>query len=76
MTTIYGYRLNKSFSFKFAENYYLQISEDGLSVMVIVIGNGINDLSSNPGQGYLFQFMQTLLGKAWIHLFSPPVMGK
>ena len=38
-------------------------------VMVIVIGNGHSDTSSNPGRDW-FHIALILLGKVWIQLFS------
>ena len=36
-----------------------------LSIIVIIVGNGINDLSSNPGQDrFMFYFVLMILGKA------------
>ena len=40
--------------------------------MVIVVGNGHGDSSSNPGQEWLhFHIALIPLGKVWIQLFSP-----
>ena len=40
-------------------------------VMVIVVGNGHGDTSSNPGRDWLrFHIALILLGKVWIQLFS------
>ena len=46
--------------------------EGVLSVMVIVVGNGIDDLSSNPRLGclHVFHFVLILLGQAHIYVFS------
>ena len=40
-------------------------------VMVIIVGNGHGDISSNPGQDWLhFHIALIPLGKVWIQLFS------
>ena len=40
-------------------------------VMVIVVGNGHSDTSSNPGRDIAFHITLIPLGKVWIQLFSP-----
>ena len=42
--------------------------------MVIVVGNGYGDTSSNPGRD--FSHCTNTLGKVWIQLLLPPAMGK
>ena len=51
----------------------LHIPQDEVArdVMVIVVGNGHGDTSSNPGQGLIaFHVALIPLGKVWIQLFS------
>ena len=44
---------------------------------VIILGNGHTDTSSNPEQGSLgFTFMLMPVGKAWIHLLPPAIIGQ
>ena len=48
--------------------YYLKGGARG--VMVIVVGNGHGDTSSNPGRDIAFHIALISLGKVWIQLFS------
>ena len=57
--------------------FYIQIVIDSppkkgvRGVMVIVVGNGHGDTSSNPGRDWLhFHIVLIPLGKVWIQLFS------
>ena len=43
---------------------------EGLIEIVIVTGNGHNELSSNPRHGYTFHFVRAALEKIHIYLFS------
>ena len=46
-------------------------------VMVIVVGNGHGDTSSNPGRDNItFHIALIPLGKLWIQLFSPQLWVK
>ena len=49
----------------------MRIAEGSLSLMVIVVGNGIGDPSSSPLWSCLrFQFALMAFGNTWIYLFS------
>ena len=55
----------------------------GTCDMFIIIGNGFDELSSNPGQDFAYHFGLMPLGKTWIYLLLPamnlsllPAMGK
>ena len=45
-------------------------------VMVIVIGNGHGDTSSNPGRVIAFHIALNTIGKGMNPIILPPAMGK
>ena len=45
-------------------------------VMVIVVGNGDSDTSSNPGRDIAFHIALIPLGKGMKPIILPPAMGK
>ena len=50
---------------------WISDNEDIHGVMLIIVGNGHGDLSSNPEWGCLhFYIVLISLGKVWIQLFS------
>ena len=50
---------------------YFGVYAHTLTIMIIAIGNGINEPSSNPGGGcWCFTSCYCPLGKTWIHPFS------
>ena len=51
-------------------NHYAIFGGGAHGLMVIVIGNGHGDTSSNPGRDIAFHIAQIPLGKVWIQLFS------
>ena len=47
------------------------IAAEAHGVMVIIVGNGHGEMSSNPGRDWLhFHIALIPLGKVWIQLFS------
>ena len=44
--------------------------------MVIVVGNGHDDTSSNPGPGYCISHSTNTLGKGMNPIILSPAMGK
>ena len=56
---------------------YIEILGGACDVMVIVVGNGHGDTSSNPGRDWLhFTWALIPLGKGMNSIILPPAMGK
>ena len=55
---------------------YIYVCGGARGVMVIVVGNGHGDTSSNPGQDNCILHNTNTLGKGMNPIILPPAMGK
>ena len=54
----------------------MALNKETRGVMVIVVGIGQGDTSSNPGQDWLHSHSTNALGKGMNPIILPPAMGK